>query len=116
MQEKSAMEKPPFNLDLPLRNRYPDAALNTQLSQRHGEYSTRGFRLPGQSPRQQKSGNTDEQTIALTKARLAIDEVDARIVELLKNRAEWVHEVGRIKKEGNSPSSFPNGKRPCSAS
>ena len=33
---------------------------------------------------QQKNGKTDEQTIALTKARLAIDEVDAQIVELLK--------------------------------
>ena len=62
---------------------------------------------PANPPRQQKSGNTDEQTIALTKARLAIDEVDARIVELLKNRAEWVHEVGRIKKEGNSPIFVP---------
>lgn len=28
---------------------------------------------------QQKNGKTDEQTIALTKARLAIDEVDAQI-------------------------------------
>ena len=62
---------------------------------------------PANPPRQQKSGNTDEQTIALTKARLAIDEVDARIVELLKNRAEWVQEVGRIKKEGNSPIFVP---------
>ena len=33
--------------------------------------------------------------------------MDARIVELLKNRAEWVHEVGRIKKEGNSPIFVP---------
>ena len=57
----------------------------------HGEDAS-----PDNPPRQQKSGNTDEQTIALTKARLAIDEVDARIVELLKKRAEWVHEVGRI--------------------
>ena len=57
----------------------------------HGEDAS-----PDNPPRQQKSGNTDEQTIALTKARLAIDEVDARIVELLKKRAEWVHEVGRL--------------------
>ena len=71
---------------------------NTQ----HGDSAS-----PANPPRQQKSGNTDEQTIALTKARLAIDEVDARIVELLKNRAEWVHEVGRIKKEGNSPIFVP---------
>lgn len=68
----------------------------------HGEDAS-----PDNSPRQQKSGNTDEQTIALTKARLAIDEVDARIVELLKKRAEWVHEVGRIKKEKNSPIFVP---------
>ena len=53
---------------------------------------------------QQKNGKTDEQTIALTKARLAIDEVDAQIVDLLKTRAQWVHEVGR------------NGKRLCWAS
>lgn len=65
---------------------------------------------------QQKNGKTDEQTIALTKARLAIDEVDAQIVELLKTRAQWVHEVGRIKKADNSPSSFRNGKRLCWAS
>ena len=38
----------------------------------HGEDAS-----PDNPPRQQKSGNTDEQTIALTKARLAIDEVDA---------------------------------------
>lgn len=75
----------------------------------HGEDAS-----PDNPPRQQKSGNTDEQTIALTKARLAIDEVDARIVELLKKRAEWVHEVGRIKRKKIPPSSFPNGKRPCS--
>ena len=68
----------------------------------HGEDAS-----PDNPPRQQKSGNTDEQTIALTKARLAIDEVDARIVELLKKRAEWVHEVGRIKKEKNSPIFVP---------
>ena len=68
----------------------------------HGEDDS-----PDNPPRQQKSGNTDEQTIALTKARLAIDEVDARIVELLKKRAEWVHEVGRIKKEKNSPIFVP---------
>ena len=66
----------------------------------HGEDAS-----PDNPPRQQKSGNTDEQTIALTKARLAIDEVDARIVGLLKN--EWVHEVGRIKKEKNSPIFVP---------
>ena len=69
---------------------------------RHGEDAS-----PDNPPRLQKSGNTDEQTIALTKARLAIDEVDARIVELLKKRAEWVHEVGRIKKEKNSPIFVP---------
>ena len=63
---------------------------------------------PDTPPRQQKSGNTDEQTIALTKARLAIDEVDARIVELLKKRAEWVHEVVRIKKLKNSPIFVPD--------
>lgn len=80
---------------------------NTQ----HGDSAS-----PANPPRQQKSGNTDEQTIALTKARLAIDEVDARIVELLKNRAEWVHEVGALKRRGIPPSSFPNAKRPCSAS
>ena len=68
----------------------------------HGEDAS-----PDNPPRQQKSGNTDEQTIALTKARLAIDEVDARIVELLKKRAEWVHEVGCIKKEKNSPIFVP---------
>ena len=68
----------------------------------HGEDAS-----PDNPPRQQKSGNTDEQTIALTKARLAIDEVDSRIVELLKKRAEWVHEVGRIKKEKNSPIFVP---------
>ena len=68
----------------------------------HGEDAS-----PDNPPRQQKSGNTDEQTIALPKARLAIDEVDARIVELLKKRAEWVHEVGRIKKEKNSPIFVP---------
>ena len=68
----------------------------------HGEDAS-----PDNPPRQQKSGNTDEQTIALTKARLAIDEVDARIVELLKKRAEWVHEVGRIKKDKNSPIFVP---------
>ena len=68
----------------------------------HGEDAS-----PDNPPRQQKSGNTDEQTIALTKARLAIDEVDARIVELLKKRAEWVHEVGSIKKEKNSPIFVP---------
>ena len=56
---------------------------------------------------QQKNGKTDEQTIALTKARLAIDEVDAQIVELLKTRAQWVHEVGRIKKADNSPIFVP---------
>ncbi|MFR1411211.1 MAG: chorismate mutase [Akkermansia sp.] len=95
------------------RNRYPDTALTTQLSQRHGDHAPREDASPDNPPGS-KSGNTDEQTIALTKARLAIDEVDARIVELLKKRAEWVHEVGRIKKEKNSPSSFPNGKRPCS--
>ena len=61
----------------------------------HGEDAS-----PDNPPRQQKSGNTDEQTIALTKARLAI-------VELLKKRAEWVHEVGRIKKEKNSPIFVP---------
>ena len=68
----------------------------------HGEDAS-----PDNPPRQQKSGNTDEHTIALTKARLAIDEVDSRIVELLKKRAEWVHEVGRIKKEKNSPIFVP---------
>ena len=68
----------------------------------HGEDAS-----PDNPPRQQKSGNTDEETSALTKARLAIDEVDARIVELLKKRAEWVHEVGRIKKEKNSPIFVP---------
>ena len=68
----------------------------------HGEDAS-----PDNPPRQQKSGNTDEQTIALTKARLAIDEVDSRIVELLKKRAEWVHEAGRIKKEKNSPIFVP---------
>ena len=68
----------------------------------HGEDAS-----PDNPPRQQKSGNTDEQTIALAKARLAIDEVDARIVQLLKKRAEWVHEVGCIKKEKNSPIFVP---------
>lgn len=68
----------------------------------HGEDAS-----PDNPPRQQKRGNTDEQIIDLTKARLAIDEVDARIVELLKKRAEWVHEVGRIKKEKNSPIFVP---------
>ena len=68
----------------------------------HGEDAS-----PDNPPRQQKSGNTDEQTIGMTKARLAIDEVDPRIVELLKKRAEWVHEVGRIKKEKNSPIFVP---------
>lgn len=77
----------------------------------HGEETS-----PDIPPRQQKSGNPDEQTIALTKARLAIDEVDAQIVELLKRRARWVHEVGRIKKDMIPPSSFRNGKRPCSTS
>ena len=68
----------------------------------HGEDAS-----PDNPPRQQKSGNTDEQTIALTKARLAIDEVDSRIVELLKKRAA-------LKRKKIPPSSFPNGKRPCS--
>lgn len=68
----------------------------------HGEGAS-----PDISPRQQKSGNPDEQTAALAKARLAIDEVDAQIVELLKHRARWVHEVGRIKKEHDSPIFVP---------
>ena len=57
----------------------------------HGEDAS-----PDNPPRQQKSGNTDEQTIALTKARLAIDEVDARIVELLKKRAECGRAAGSL--------------------
>lgn len=68
----------------------------------HGETPS-----PDTPARQPKNAHTDEQTIALTKARLAIDEVDAQIVELLKNRAQWVHEVGRIKKENHSPIFVP---------
>ena len=68
----------------------------------HGEETS-----PDIPPRQQKSGNPDEQTTALAKARQAIDEVDAQIVELLKHRARWVHEVGRIKKEHDSPIFVP---------
>lgn len=75
----------------------------------HGEDAS-----PDNPPRQQKSGNTDEQTIALTKARLAIDEVDARIVELLKNAPNGCMKSAALKRKKIPPSSFPNGKRPCS--
>lgn len=63
---------------------------------------------PEQTPAQQpKNGAADEQKQALSTARQAIDEVDARIVALLKERASWVHEVGRIKKEDHSPIFVP---------
>lgn len=60
----------------------------------HGEDAS-----PDNPPRQQKSGNTDEQTIALTKARLAIDEVDARIVELLKNAPNGCMKSAALKRK-----------------
>lgn len=53
------------------------------------------------------SGSTDEYTCPLTQARLAIDEVDAQIVNLLKTRAKWVHEVGQIKKSSHAPIFVP---------
>ncbi len=48
-------------------------------------------------------GKPEDAKAALARARQAIDEVDAQIIELLKSRAQWVHEVGKVKKENAAP-------------
>lgn len=47
------------------------------------------------------------QRMSLDKLRQEIDSVDAQLVELLKQRAKCVHEVGVIKKETNAPTFVP---------
>lgn len=46
-------------------------------------------------------------TMGLDKLRKEIDNIDAQIVELLKQRARCVHEVGEIKKEAGVPTFVP---------
>ena len=49
----------------------------------------------------------DQPSVSLDIVRQEIDALDAQIVDLLKQRASWVHQVGAIKKSENSPIFVP---------